>query len=61
MYEKLAWNNFEKTGDIESFLEYRRLMETNLNMNNIEDVNNKIRQNIGELLNEIDKGKGDSN
>lgn len=61
MYEKLAWNNFEKTGDIESFLEYRRLMETNLNVNNIEDVNNKIRQNIGELLNEIDKGKGDSN
>jgi len=61
MYEKLAWNNFEKTGDIESFLEYRRLMETNLNMNNIEDVNNKIRQNIGELLNEIDKGKGDNN
>lgn len=61
MYEKLAWNNFEKTGDIESFLEYRRLMKTNLNISNIEDVNNKIRQNIGELLNEIDKGKGDNN
>lgn len=62
MYEKLAWNNFEKTGDIESFLEYRRLMETNLNIsNNIENINSKIRQNIGELLNEIDKSKSNSN
>ncbi len=27
MYENLAWNNFVKTGDIESFLEYRKLIE----------------------------------
>lgn len=27
MYEKLAWNSFELTGSIESFLEYKRIME----------------------------------
>ena len=26
MYEKIAWNNFCKTGNIESFMEYRKLM-----------------------------------
>ena len=57
MYEKLAWNNFEKTGDIESFLEYRKFMEVNEELN----IDNKIMQNIGELLNEIDKSKGNSN
>jgi len=27
MYEKIAWNNFVKTGNIESFLEYKRIMD----------------------------------
>lgn len=27
MYEKIAWNNFLKTGNIESFLEYRRILD----------------------------------
>lgn len=27
MYEDLAWKNFENTGSIESFLEYKKLKE----------------------------------
>ncbi len=27
MYEELAWENFLKTGDIESFLEYKKIKE----------------------------------
>lgn len=62
MYEKIAWNNFLKTGNVESFLEYRRLLETNnniaSNINNMQHLDERIRQNVGELLNEIDKSKG---
>ncbi len=54
MYEKIAWNNFIKTGNIESFLEYKRL-------SNMQIINNSINENIGALLNEINKDKGDSN
>lgn len=60
MYEKLAWDNFLKTGNIESFLEYRKIAALNNNLNNIQENNNKTIQNVGELLNEIDKSKGDS-
>lgn len=63
MYEKLAWNNFLKTGNVESFLEYKRLLETNNNLSNniynMQNIDEKIKQNVGELLNEIDKSKGD--
>jgi hypothetical protein len=27
MYENIAWNNFLKTGNIESFLEYKRIID----------------------------------
>lgn len=62
MYEKLAWNNFLKTGNVESFLEYKRLVEANnnLSINQMQNTNEIIKQNVGELLNEIDKSKGDS-
>lgn len=49
MYENLAWNNFIKTGDIESFLEYKRINEVNDYINNRE-----VR------LNESYKNKGNS-
>ena len=42
MYEKLAWDNFLKTGNIESFLEYRKIAALNNNLNNIQENNNKI-------------------
>lgn len=62
MYEKLAWNNFLKTGNVESFLEYKRLVEVNnnLSLNQMKNTNEIIKQNVGELLNEINKSKGDS-
>lgn len=50
MYEDLAWNNFIKTGDIESFLEYKRLME----------MNDYILTNKGVQLDEANKDKRNS-
>lgn len=54
MYEDLAWNNFCKTGNLESFLEYKKLSE--MNNKNIE-----ILKNEGIILDELNKDKGDSN
>lgn len=54
MYEDLAWNNFCKTGSLESFLEYKKLSE--MNNKNIE-----ILKNEGIILDELNKDKGDSN
>ncbi len=51
MYEKLAWNSFCKTGDIESFLEYKKLSEAGYSYENVK----------GEFLSESNKSKGNSN
>ncbi len=53
MYEKIAWDNFVKTGDIESFLEYKKIME----IYNFKEV----LEEKGEVLGGLDKGKGNSN
>lgn len=50
MYENLAWNNFLKTGDIESFIEYKKLME----------MNGYIVNNKGVQFDETNQGKGNS-
>lgn len=44
MYEDLAWKSFEKTGSIESFLEYKKLNR----INNLEDYNGYIDDDIDE-------------
>ena len=49
----LAWNNFYKTGDIQSFLEYRKFNEVNNTQ--------QIMQNLEGMINEINKGEGNSN
>jgi len=36
MYENIAWNNFLKTGNIESFLEYRKIID----LKNKKQINN---------------------
>ena len=54
MYEKIAWDNFCKTGNLESFLEYKRINET------INDLRN-ILEEKGEYLSEFNKGKSNSN
>lgn len=51
MYEKLAWNSFCKTGDIESFLEYKKLSETGYSSENMK----------GEFSSEFNKSQGNSN
>lgn len=57
-FKNLAWNNFYKTGDIQSFLEYKKLN----NMDGIEMNNTQqIMQNLEVMINEIDKGEGNSN
>lgn len=54
MYEELAWNNFCKTGNLESFLEYKKINE--INKKNIEMLKNE-----GISIDEFNKGKGNSN
>lgn len=49
-FKDIAWNNFYKTGDIESFLEYKKINETQ-----------QIMQNLGVMIDEINQGQGDSN
>lgn len=57
-FKNLAWNNFCKTGDIQSFLEYRKLNEfTEVESNNTQ----QLMQNLEVMINEIDKGEGNSN
>ena len=53
MYEKIAWNNFYKTGNIESFLEYRKLNE----INNMQS----LQMEKGDVFSEFNKIEGDSN
>ncbi len=54
MYEKIAWENFCKTGDIESFLEYKKILKLNNEMQNLDGEK-------GDVISELDKSKGDSN
>ncbi len=50
MYENFAWEQFLITGNIETFIEYKRLMELN-----------GIYEKKGEIINEAYQSKGDSN
>ena len=60
-FEDLAWNNFYKTGDIQSYLEYKKFNE-DVSKEFIPQNNNEIIiQNLGVMINEINKSKGDSN
>lgn len=64
MYEDLAWNSFEKTGDIQSFLEYKEMLKlkSNLKFGNILGANQVLgMENVeGVLLNEVSKSQGNS-
>lgn len=52
MYKNIAWNNFCKTGNLESFMEYKKLEELSGNI--------KL-ENIGELEDEVNQSEGDCN
>lgn len=53
MYKDIAWNNFCKTGSIESFLEYKKLMQ--IDESSLIEIEDK-----GLILDELDKGKRNS-
>ncbi len=55
MYEEIAWNNFCKTGDLESFLQYKEYKRT------LEKTKDTFYQNAGDNINELNKGKRNSN
>lgn len=74
MYENIAWNNFCKTGDLESFLEYKKIVEIykNINENESENVSSSTGESLvindfnvlegkGDVFSELDKSKGSSN
>lgn len=59
MYEKIAWDHFMNTGNLESFLEYKRLLTLQNELQ--QDQEQIVKKNVGVLLDEINKGQGDSN
>jgi len=42
--KKMAWNTFEKTGNIMSYLEYNKLKNIEENLRNIENGANKSKR-----------------
>ena len=52
MYENFAWKQFLMTGNLETFLEYRKLMELN---------NNGIYEKKGGIMNEAYQSERNSN
>lgn len=57
MYEELAWENFCKTGNLESFLEYKKI--NRINKAQIDDFD--ITEYEGNNFNGFDKSKRNSN
>lgn len=56
-FEELAWNNFYKTGDIQSYLEYKKFNENKFGDEIIPiSSTEQIMQNLGVMINEINKG-----
>lgn len=65
MYEDIAWKHFCKTGSLESFFEYKKILELNNNNKFKENQNVTgdyiIPEGKGDVFSELDKGKGSSN
>lgn len=54
MNEDIAWQEFENTGKIDSYLKYVKIKE----------INNKLKEEIGNIkgdISEVIQGKGNSN
>lgn len=60
MYKDIAWNNFCKTGDINSYIEYSKLKNIGFIENNILNEE-KLMQNSEVMIDEVNKSKGNSN
>ena len=50
MYEKIAWETFLKTGNINSYLEYKKFTSLDANIN--------VQENEGDFLDGFNQGKG---
>lgn len=68
MYEDIAWKHFCKTGSLESFFEYKKILELNNSNNKFKENQNQnvtgdyiIPEGKGDVFSELDKGKGSSN
>ncbi len=68
MYEDIAWKHFCKTGSLESFFEYKKILELNNSNNKFKENENQnvtgdyiIPEGKGDVFSELDKGKGSSN
>ena len=68
MYEDIAWKHFCKTGSLESFFEYKKILELNNSNNKFKENENQnvtgdyiIPEEKGDVFSELDKGKGSSN
>lgn len=68
MYEDIAWKHFCKTGSLESFFEYKKILELNNSNNKLKENQNQnvtgdyiIPEGKGDVFSELDKGKGSSN
>lgn len=51
MYKNFAWNQFIKTGNLETYMEYKK----------IEALGNMIDEKKGEIIDETYQGERDSN
>ena len=51
MYKNFAWENFMKTGNLETYIEYRK----------IADLDRGINEKKGEIVDETYQSEGDSN
>ncbi len=54
MYKKLAWSSFCQTGDVESFLEYKKISE-------LESTSDILENMKGDNISELNKSEGNSN
>ena len=68
MYEDIAWKHFCKTGSLERFFEYKKILELNNSNNKFKENENQnvtgdyiIPEGKGDVFSELDKGKGSSN
>ena len=52
MYEKIAWETFLKTGNINSYLEYKKFTSLDANIN--------VQENEGDFFHGFNQGKGNS-
>ncbi len=57
MIKKMAWNTFKKTGDINTFLEYKQIQSVEKDIEQLNQQIQDIQKNANMNLENIDSGK----